>query len=62
LFRARNYRFFLQSGENRGVPKKLVERLHENLGPNEREEIEGFIAQIDTALNLLGESGESSDS
>jgi hypothetical protein len=41
--------------------QKLLEQLQENPGPSEREEIEGFIAQIDTALNLLGEPGESSD-
>jgi hypothetical protein len=41
--------------------QKLLERLQENPGPNERTEIEGFIAQIDTALKLLEEPGESSD-
>jgi hypothetical protein len=37
--------------------QKLLERLQDNPGPNERAEIEGFIAQIDTALNLLEEPG-----
>jgi len=41
--------------------QKLLERLQENPDPHEREEIEGVIAQIDTALDLLEEPGESSD-
>ncbi|UWU75420.1 hypothetical protein N2603_36120 [Bradyrhizobium huanghuaihaiense] len=31
----------------------LVERLESGTGPNEREEIERLLAQIETALNLL---------
>jgi len=34
----------------------LMERLENGAGPNEREEIERLLAQIETALNLL-ESG-----
>jgi hypothetical protein len=41
--------------------QKLLEQLQQNPGPHEREEIEGFIAQIDTALNLLEEPGETDD-
>jgi hypothetical protein len=41
--------------------QKLLERLQENPGPHERKEIEGLMAQIDTALDLLEELGESSD-
>ena len=32
----------------------LMERLESDPGPNEREEIERLLAQIETALNLLG--------
>ena len=35
----------------------LMERLESGTGPNEREEIERLLAQIETALNLL-ESGD----
>jgi hypothetical protein len=35
----------------------LLERLQEGPGPNEREEIERLLAQIDAALNLLDEAG-----
>ncbi|MHC4053363.1 hypothetical protein [Bradyrhizobium sp. 25ACV] len=31
----------------------LLERLESGTGPNEREEIERLLAQIETALNLL---------
>ncbi|WP_018319064.1 hypothetical protein [Bradyrhizobium sp. WSM2793] len=31
----------------------LLERLESDLGPNEREEIQALLAQIETALNLL---------
>jgi len=41
--------------------QKLLERLQENPGPNERDEIERLIAQIDTALDLLKAPGESND-
>jgi hypothetical protein len=41
--------------------QKLLERLQENPGPNERDEIERLIAQIDTALDLLETPDESSD-
>jgi hypothetical protein len=39
--------------------QQLLERLQENPGPNEREEIERLLAQIDTALDLLEEAGPS---
>lgn len=39
--------------------QKLLERLEEDPGPNEREEIERLLEQIDTALNLLEEAGPS---
>jgi len=32
----------------------LLERLESDPGPNEREEIERLLAQIETALSLLG--------
>jgi hypothetical protein len=38
--------------------QKLLERLQENPGPHKREEIEGLVAQLDTALDLLETSGE----
>jgi hypothetical protein len=41
--------------------QQLFERLRRNPAPNEREQIEGHLAQIDTALDLLKEPGESSD-
>ena len=37
--------------------QKLLERLREDPGPLERDEIERLIAQIDTALDLLEEGG-----
>ena len=41
----------------------LLERLQEDPGPNEREEIERLLAEIDAALNLLDQTqpGENSD-
>ena len=41
--------------------QKLLERLQENPGPNERDEIERLIAQINTALDLLEAPDESSN-
>jgi hypothetical protein len=35
--------------------QQLLERLHEDPGPHEREEIERLLAEIDTALNALEE-------
>jgi len=35
----------------------LLERLQENPGPHERDEIERLLAQIDTALGLLDQTG-----
>jgi hypothetical protein len=47
--------------DDRGTPtarkQRLVERLHENPGPNERAEIERLLAQVDAALDLLEEVG-----
>jgi len=37
----------------RAQKRELLERLEQNPGPNEREEIEQLLAKIDTALNLL---------
>jgi hypothetical protein len=37
--------------------QRLVERLHENPGPNERAEIERLLAQVDAALDMLEEVG-----
>jgi hypothetical protein len=37
--------------------QQLLERLQENPGPNEREEIDRLLEQIDTALDLLEEAG-----
>jgi hypothetical protein len=42
--------------------QQLLERLRENPGPNERDEIERLLAQVDTALNLLDEAGPSETS
>jgi hypothetical protein len=39
--------------------QKLLERLEENPGPNEREEIDRLLGKIDTALNLLDRTGTS---
>ncbi len=41
----------------------LLERLQENPGPHERDEIECLLAQIDIALDLLDEArpGETGD-
>jgi hypothetical protein len=41
--------------------EQLLDRLQKNPGPHERREIEGALAQINTALDLLEEPGESSD-
>jgi hypothetical protein len=41
--------------------QKLLERLQENPGDNERDEIERLIAQINTALDLLEAPNDSSD-
>jgi hypothetical protein len=43
--------------------QQLLDRLQENPGANERDEIERVLAQIDTALDLLDETGpdETSD-
>ncbi|HVX77590.1 MAG TPA: hypothetical protein VHB49_15760 [Bradyrhizobium sp.] len=41
--------------------QKLLERLEENPGPNEREEIERLLERIDTALNLLDQTGASEE-
>ena len=35
----------------------LLERLQENPGPRERDEIERVLRQIDTALDLLDQTG-----
>ncbi len=45
----------------RARKQKLLKRLLENPGPHEREEIEGLLAQIETALDLLREPGETRD-
>jgi len=37
--------------------QKLQERLQENPGPHERDEIERQLEEIDTALNSLDEAG-----
>lgn len=37
--------------------QQLLERLQENPGPHERDEIERLLAEIDTALDLLNEAG-----
>lgn len=37
--------------------QELIERLGENPGVHEREEIERQLAEIDEALNLLDEAG-----
>jgi uncharacterized protein Yka (UPF0111/DUF47 family) len=37
--------------------EQLLEQLQEDVGPNEREEIERLLEQIDTALNQLEEIG-----
>ena len=37
--------------------QQILERPQENLSPEERDEIERQLAQIDTALNLLDEAG-----
>jgi hypothetical protein len=39
--------------------QRLLERLQEDPGPNEREEIERLLAEVDTALNLLEDAGPS---
>ena len=35
----------------------LLDRLQENVGPHEREEIERQLEQINTALNFLDDAG-----
>jgi hypothetical protein len=40
--------------------QQLLERLQGNPAPNEREQIERHLDQIDTALDLLKGPGESS--
>jgi hypothetical protein len=37
--------------------QELIERLHEDPGPEERDEIERLLGKIDTALDLLDEAG-----
>jgi hypothetical protein len=37
--------------------QRLQERLQENPGPHERDEIERQLEEIDTALNFLDEAG-----
>jgi len=36
--------------------QRLLERLEENPGPREREEIDRLLEKIDTALNLLDQT------
>ncbi|MCP3469688.1 hypothetical protein NLM33_05010 [Bradyrhizobium sp. CCGUVB1N3] len=38
--------------------QSLLERLKEDPGPHERDQIERLIEQVDTALNLLEDSGQ----
>jgi len=42
--------------------RQLLERLQEDLGPNEREEIERLLEENDTALNQLEETGPGTSS
>jgi len=42
--------------------RQLLERLQEDLGLNEREEIERLLEEIDTALNQLEETGPGTSS
>jgi hypothetical protein len=37
--------------------QKLLERLAESPGPSERQEIDRLLEKIDTALNLLDQTG-----
>jgi DNA-binding MarR family transcriptional regulator len=37
--------------------EQLIERLQEDPGPEEREQIEGLLAKINTALDLLEKVG-----
>jgi hypothetical protein len=39
----------------------LLERMQNNPGPHDRDEIERLLAQIDIALELLDRSGQISD-
>lgn len=39
--------------------QKLLERLEEGPGPNERDQIERLLAQIDNALSMLEQAGVS---
>ncbi|MEH2523105.1 MULTISPECIES: hypothetical protein [unclassified Bradyrhizobium] len=41
--------------------QQLLERMQEDVGPNEREELERLLQQIDTALNLLEDDGGTPD-
>jgi hypothetical protein len=41
--------------------QRLLERLQENVGPPEREDIERQPEQINTALNFLDDAGKSGD-
>jgi hypothetical protein len=42
--------------------QQLLERLQEDPGPHERDEIERLLKEIDTALNLLDEAGPGTSS
>jgi len=41
--------------------QQLIERLHENPGLHEREEIERLLGELDEALNLLDKVGPGTD-
>ena len=41
--------------------QQLIERLEQNPGAQEREEIERLLEKIDAALNLLDEAGPGSN-
>ena len=41
--------------------QQLIERLEQNPGPQEREEIERLLEKINAALNLLDEAGPGSN-
>ena len=42
-----------------GAKQQLVERLHEDLGPEERERVEQLLAKINKAMDLLDRAGVS---
>jgi hypothetical protein len=42
--------------------QQLLERLQEDVGPNERAEIERLLEQIDTVLNQLEKTGPGTSS